>query len=334
MHWINDWQLSAALALLGMLPAGFTLAQTCPEEPNRVTAQVDANVEYDAPSRLYTYNYTVSSEPASIQEIDRFAIETVEPVLNIEDPPGWFSKDNFSGRPVISWDAMEVADPDRIDDDALVPPSIVQIKPGTTLGGFSFQSPKPPGQVRYFLTGYVPLAGATADDEADAELAAETLVETCPHLQLAILDQALVGSTLGPVDATADLVLTIDGPVTLPRVAPYANYVLTLANHGSSAAVQPTLTIDGNTFTTAARIVAPADWNCIKQSNGSGSDSVTIVCNGANNLAAGASVDFGLRVNAIPRPAGRTITVQGTASSPTPDVNPADNSASFSTRVQ
>jgi predicted extracellular nuclease len=130
---------------------------------------------------------------------------------------------------------------------------------------------------------------------------------------------------------TADLALSIAGPATLPSNAFSAEYVLTLANHGGVAAAQPTLAIDGNTLTATATLAAPAGWTCAKQSNGS-PRSVRFVCNGGA-LTAGASVQFALRANARPTPAGGVITVQGAASSPTPEANPGDNQASFGTVV-
>lgn len=130
----------------------------------------------------------------------------------------------------------------------------------------------------------------------------------------------------------ADLSLSVDGPATLPRNAFSAQYLLTLANNGSVAAAQPTLVIDGNTLTSTAILAAPSGWNCSKQRNG-GPRSVTFVCNGGAAFPAGASVDFALKVNAKPTPANRTIMVEGTAASPTPDANPADNHADFSTSV-
>lgn len=174
---------------------------SCPEEPNRIKVRVNADVKYDAASRLYTYAYTVSSDPTSAQEVNLFAVELVDPVSSLEAPSGWHGS-RFWRRPVVGWNAIEVEDPDSVPNDASVPPSIAQIKPGASRGGFSFRSPKPPGPVKYFVTGYVPLGGfSDAADDADAELIAERLVEACPQLRRHILDQAAVGTTLGPVDA-------------------------------------------------------------------------------------------------------------------------------------
>ncbi len=131
----------------------------------------------------------------------------------------------------------------------------------------------------------------------------------------------------------ADLSLAIRGPATLSRRAFSASYVITLANHGTVAAAQPSLVIDGNTLASTASLLAPSGWRCSKQRNG-GPRSVTLTCNAATALAAGASVDFSLKVNARPTPASGMITVQGAAQSPTPDAHPADNIAGFSTTVQ
>ncbi|GAA3932017.1 lamin tail domain-containing protein [Luteimonas lutimaris] len=129
----------------------------------------------------------------------------------------------------------------------------------------------------------------------------------------------------------ADLALSINGPATLPRLAFQAEYVFTLANNGGVAAAQPALLIEGNTMTATASVTPPAGWHCSKYSNG-GPRSASFACTAAS-LAAGASVDFAVKVNARPTPAGGVITVQGSASSPTPDANPADNQAQFGTSV-
>lgn len=201
-HWHLPPNLYLPVILLVWLPASQAIAVvSCPAEPNNVRVRVTAAVRYDASARLYNYAYTVYNARGSAQEVDRFAIRTAEPRLNVQNPHGWDGID-YPGFPgVLGWDAAEVADPDRVPNDASVPPSIVQIKPGRTLSGFSIQSPKPPGPVPYFVTGYVPLTGAVAVDEADAEAAAEQEAEDCPGLQLGIIDQARSGWTQGPVDA-------------------------------------------------------------------------------------------------------------------------------------
>ena len=55
-------------------------------------------------------------------------------------------------------------------DDGRIPAGLWQIKPGTALSGFSFDSPLPPSSVHAYLTGYVLIP------PAKLEAAAETLL--------------------------------------------------------------------------------------------------------------------------------------------------------------
>jgi uncharacterized protein len=175
------------------------------------------------------------------------------------------------------------------------------------------------------------LAVTASAAQAGSTLALAAAVQSQTPDPMAANDSA---SALLPITVppAADLALSIEGPATLPRSAFNAQYAFTLANNGSVAAAQPRLVIDGNTMTTTASVLAPAGWHCSKASNG-GPRSATFTCTAAS-LAPGASVDFAVKVNARPTPAGGVITVQGSATSPTPDANPGDNQASFDTTVQ
>lgn len=189
--------------LFALMGSAAAQAATCPEPPNRVIVQVTAQVAFDPASQLYTYSYTVRNDPASAQEVDRYVMEFVLPkVVNVKSPRGWGDGEYYKEY-TFGWDASEVSDPDSIPDDGSVPASIVQIKQGETLSGFSFQSPKPPGSVKYYVTGYAPPSASAPM----SELEAEQLVEDCPDLQKPILDLSVIGSTLGPSDAIA---VTID----------------------------------------------------------------------------------------------------------------------------
>ena len=205
-------RIKLAFLFSGLLTgfSGMVQAQTpsCPDAPNRITVRVNADVKYDAASGLYTYAYTVSNDAASAQEVDRILLDFVPPISNIISPRGWSSDEEYfvRTRSIMGWDAMELADPDSAPNNASLS-SIVQIKPGATLDGFSFRSPKPPGPVKYYVTGWVTFGVSTGATMAEAELAAEEMEEACQHLQLPLLDLALVGSTLGPSDV---IPVTID----------------------------------------------------------------------------------------------------------------------------
>lgn len=184
-------------ALFALMGGAAAQAATCPDSPNRVIVQVTAQVLFDPASQLYTYSYTVRNDPASAQEVAMFAVEFVPPkVVNVKSPQGW-DDGEFYKEYTFGWNASEVANPDNYSDDASVPASIVQIKQGTTLSGFSFQSTKPPGPVKYYVTGYAPPSASAPISEDEAE----QLVEDCPDLQKQILDLAVIGSTSGPSDA-------------------------------------------------------------------------------------------------------------------------------------
>ena len=129
--------------------------------------------------------------------------------------------------------------------------------------------------------------------------------------------------------AAADLALQIAGPATVPASTFSIVYTATLRNLGTLAAQQPVVVFNGNTMTTTASVAAPAGWQCIKLGNGR---SASFRCTGGS-LAAGANVDFGVKVNAKPTPSDRIIRVEGAAASPTTDVDSSNNTASMSTRV-
>jgi len=134
----------------------------------------------------------------SQQEIDAFNIDVQSPVSGVTSPIGWTSS-MFNSRATLGWDAMLVAA--SVPDDGIsVPPSIAQIKPGNSLAGFSFQSSKAPGVVKYYVTGFSQIP-AQQDEEG-----AENLVETCPQSIGAILDLAVTGSAVGPTNAIPMLI--------------------------------------------------------------------------------------------------------------------------------
>jgi hypothetical protein len=188
VYWIVGMILGTAIAVEVQ---GQTTV-TCPPAPDQVVVKVASNVTFDAVTKMYTYSYVVSNDPSSAQEVDSFSLDFAPPASNFTNPHGWVHS-TFPQRSTLGWDA--IAPPGtHTSAGVAVPPAASQIKPGQSVAGFSFQSPKPPGPVRYYVTGYV---GVPV--QAD-ELAAETLVEECPQSFGPILDRAIVGSTQGPVN--------------------------------------------------------------------------------------------------------------------------------------
>ena len=157
------------LAVTGARPARAQPTFTCPIGPDRVDATVGVSVTHDPASGIYAYAYTLKSAPSSAQEIESFELVAADPVA-IQAPPGWNGLMTYDQRTVL-WMAFEL-DPaiaDVVTNDASVPPSIANIKPGKSLAGFSLRSLSPPGPVTYTVKGYAPVPFEPTTDEPDEE---------------------------------------------------------------------------------------------------------------------------------------------------------------------
>ena len=175
---------------------GYAIAQVVvpPQAADQLTVSVNADSTLDPGSGLYTYTYEITNEGASAQELWLFALEITGEAQNPSAPNGW----SFAGvddRPIITWAATEIGElpPDFVDDGNLIP-SPFQIKPGETLGGFSFQSDVPPGPVQFFAQGFTPLPQVTVD------------VDELPQEGQEILDfteNSFSAATTGPVSFVA-----------------------------------------------------------------------------------------------------------------------------------
>lgn len=160
-------------------------------------------------------------------------------------------------------------------------------------------------------------------------------------LQLAAAASSMTADPVGSNDSdvvevqvaappAVDLALQIEGPANVPRRTFLIDYVATLRNLGVLAAAQPVVVFGGNTITATTRVTAPAGWRCVRQGSARAG---SFRCARLAAMAAGASVQFGLKVNARPTPASGAVTVNGNATSSTPDSNPSNNSVGFSTTI-
>lgn len=169
-------------------------AQTvkCPAPRNLFKATVKASVTFDPNTNLYTYEYTVTSDSSSRQEINAVAVDFAPPLKNVTHPRGWAAMP-FAGRNTMVWAAIAAAAlPAGTRDTGQVPPSLFPIRPGNSLAGFSFQSANPPGPVNSYALGSAPLG------VADSEAGAEAIAESCPQSVGGFFDLATVGTTQGP----------------------------------------------------------------------------------------------------------------------------------------
>lgn len=132
--------------------------------------------------------------------------------------------------------------------------------------------------------------------------------------------------------AQANLSLRIEGPATLPFYALSADYRISVRNLGAVAAQRPVLEVDSNTWKLLSSLQGANGWKCQRQAQG-GLHPVRFRCTLAGALTPGASAQFTLRANALPAPAGGRIQVKAAVRSATADSDPADNQASFTTRI-
>lgn len=163
----------------------------CPTAPNKVKVQVQAAVSLDPATGLYTYHYTVTSDPSSEQDVKVFALDFSPPISAVTSPQGW-SKSFFDDQDTIDWWAQSGPLPPNEPDTGQIPPPLFPVKPGSSLGGFSFKSPHPPGRVTFYVTGFAPLPAAPSEAEA------ESLMELCPEVSGTFFDLAVRGTTQGP----------------------------------------------------------------------------------------------------------------------------------------
>ena len=129
------------------------------EPANKVIVTATHTVEYDDASGLFTYSYAFRSDSMSLQEVDFIHLPVRGSVTNIRSPKGWGGGTNIDGSMII-WGADDPAGiiiPPGYIDDGNILPSIYQIKPGVTLGGFSYQSPDPAAETPFYAQGFVKL---------------------------------------------------------------------------------------------------------------------------------------------------------------------------------
>ncbi|QNH23054.1 nuclease [Xanthomonas sp. GW] len=128
-----------------------------------------------------------------------------------------------------------------------------------------------------------------------------------------------------------NLALRIEGPATLPLIAFSANYRIALVNHGNAPVKHASLSVSGNTLSVLSLLVPPRGWQCVRQAHGL--RSAQYQCSTRADLAPGASTAFTLTTATRPLPADRSIVIEASASSASPDADPSDNTARFSTRI-
>lgn len=138
------------------------------QDQSQVDVSVESDVQFDAAAGLYTYGFVVTNGPAAPQEVQTFVVGADAEILNVQSPEGWDGL-TVSQKPRLAWFAIGFLDntiPPE-EDDGNVFPSDFNIKPGQSLGGFSFQSPEGPRAVTFFAQGFAKAPQADSEDDFD-----------------------------------------------------------------------------------------------------------------------------------------------------------------------
>lgn len=113
----------------------------CPKIPyTAVSMEIVSKVIFNKKTSLYTYQYTFKNNANSQLPIDIVRMQTYQHVQSVKALRHWsLEYQDFANS--ISWSANV-----GFDDSV--------IQPGTSLSGFEFESPNPPGQIKYSIAGW------------------------------------------------------------------------------------------------------------------------------------------------------------------------------------
>ena len=115
------------------------------------------------------------------------------------------------------------------------------------------------------------------------------------------------------------------------RKGAIATFLVPVRNAGPDAAVQPTLTIDGNVAVSAAAVAAPAGWSCARGATTSG---FRAQCTWHASLGTNAQwFAFAIVVPERPR-TGTQLEFNARVESATPDPDASDNSDTLTVAIR
>lgn len=141
------------------------------EPSDRVAPTLSVEVTYGDLPGMWRYRYTVGNGPGAAQDIWQLGFRLGGWVTQVGTPPGWSAtadtEATFSltapGIPGVEF----LADIPDTSPGNYFPPSPHQVPPGSSLAGFDFHSPFPPGYVRTWAQGYAPVPFPPTGEEED-----------------------------------------------------------------------------------------------------------------------------------------------------------------------
>jgi hypothetical protein len=180
---IFDTKIKALTIGIVMIAPGAFGADTCPPPPTAIDPSVKAGVSYDKKTSLYTYTYDVGNGSGAAIPLKFFSLLMKQQPTSVKRPDGWYTSFmNLEHMPFhVFWDSTKVP-----------------IQPGAHRTGFSFQSPQPPGMIRYGVEGKTgvpssaPVPGSSDDEPTP----------NCPgwNFEGSRFETLVMGMTTGPTD--------------------------------------------------------------------------------------------------------------------------------------
>ena len=257
------------LYVLGFLLFSILLADgqtTCPPSPNQVSVTITPTVSQDPATQIYTYSYTLASDPSSVQDTVSFAVNFEGSIDNINDPQGWDHGIMFNGS-TVRWSADVAADfPPGVTDQGQVPPPALPIHPGSSMAGFSFTSPKAPGPVKYVVHGESPIPPQASESDAEQ-------FSTVCNLKGSFMDRGVSGTTLGPVNF-----ITVGISIKPPAAPPVP---MNPGDRGTvPVAILGSATFDASTVDVSSLRLGPGDATVFAPGNSGGAKSTLQDVNG------------------------------------------------------
>jgi len=165
------------------------------EMPNRIDVFVSPKIEYNSSSGQFSYFYSLTSMATSIQDVRFFSVLTDRFYPHANSPRGWedYKSTPIGLPPMVYWAAGwgDLPEGKMVPDHGGIDPSPFNIKPGSTLDGFSFESKEPPGVATFYSGGFVKVPDVI-----------EEPIEGEPHPPREFGVDAFQGKTVGPVVVT------------------------------------------------------------------------------------------------------------------------------------
>ena len=163
---------AASLVSRSMIPGGLDRLSELLPPTQRVQVLVDAAVTRDPRAGAYLYSYRLRNEPASLNNVDRFAIAPVARPDSVDTPEHWsaFLYPYQESSYAVVWVVTDVGTlPGDYVDTGNIPPSAFDVRPGGSVEGFRFWMRAGPGRepIRFFASGFdtLPRLGESLDDE-------------------------------------------------------------------------------------------------------------------------------------------------------------------------